>query len=70
MHEPLTLYIKHLADSTNIKCVTLNKHCSGLIGNHFEMPNVSYTYPLAAMLKNMKILRKIFIGLFVLAAFP
>ena len=27
----------------NIRDSTLNKNCSGLIGNHIEMPNVSYT---------------------------
>jgi len=43
-----TRYIKHLADSANIKVITFNKHCSGLIGNRFEMPNVSYTHPLQA----------------------
>jgi len=41
-----TRYIKHLADSADIKGSTLNKHCNGLIGNRFEMPNVSYTHPL------------------------
>ncbi len=46
-HENTTRYIKHLAESTNIKGGTFNKHCNGLIGNSFEMPNVSYTYPCA-----------------------
>ncbi|HRQ31375.1 MAG TPA: hypothetical protein PLU49_14940, partial [Saprospiraceae bacterium] len=41
-----TRYIKHLAESANFKGGTLNKHCNGLIGNRFEMPNVSYTHPL------------------------
>lgn len=45
--EPLTRYIKHLAESANFKGGTFNKHCYGLIGNRFEMPNVSYTNPLA-----------------------
>ena len=42
-HENTTPYIKHLAESTNFKVSTSNKHCNGLIGNRFEMPNVSYT---------------------------
>jgi len=45
-HQPLTRYIKHLAESANFKGGTFNKHCNGLIGNRFEMPNVSYTNPL------------------------
>ena len=45
-HEPVTRYIKHLAESANFKGSTFNKHRNGLIGNHFEMPNVSYTLPL------------------------
>ena len=45
-----TRYIKHLAESANFKVGTLNKHCNGLIGNRFEMPNVSYTNPLGVML--------------------
>jgi hypothetical protein len=44
-HETLTWYIKHLAESANFKGSTFNKHCNGLIGNRFEMPNVSYTHP-------------------------
>ena len=43
----VTRYIKHLAESANFKGSTFNKHCNGLIGNRFEMPNVSYTNPLA-----------------------
>ena len=46
-HENTTRYIKHLAESANFKGGTFNKHRNGLIGNHFEMPNVSYTHPLA-----------------------
>ena len=42
-HQHTTRYIKHLADSANFKGVTFNKHRNGLIGNRFEMPNVSYT---------------------------
>jgi hypothetical protein len=45
-HENTTRYIKHLAESANFKVGTFNKHCNGLIGNRFEMPNVSYTHPL------------------------
>jgi hypothetical protein len=41
-----TLYIKHLAGCANYEAITFNKHCNGLIGNRFEMPNVSYTCPL------------------------
>ena len=44
---PTTLYIKHLADSANFKGITFNKHRNGLIGNRFELPNVSYTFPLS-----------------------
>ncbi len=43
-----TRYIKHLAESANFKGGTLNKLYNGLIGNRFEMPNVSYTHPLGA----------------------
>ena len=48
-HIAVTLYIKHLADSADSKGVISNKHRNGLIGNRFEMPNVSYTYPLAVI---------------------
>ncbi len=51
-HENTTRYIKHLAESANFKGGTLNKHRNGLIGNRFEMPNVSYTHPLAASVKD------------------
>jgi len=50
-HENTTRYIKHLAESANFKGGTFNKHRNGLIGNRFEMPNVSYTNPLAFILK-------------------
>lgn len=49
--QPVTRYIKHLAESANFKGGTFNKHRNGLIGNRFEMPNVSYTHPLWASLK-------------------
>jgi len=45
-NEGTTRYIKHLADSADFKGGTFNKHRNGLIGNRFEMPNVSYTHPL------------------------
>jgi len=35
-----------LAESANFKGGTFNKLCNGLIGNRFEMQNVSYTHPL------------------------
>ena len=44
----VTRYIKHLAESANFKGGTFYKHRNGLIGNRFEMPNVSYTKPLPA----------------------
>lgn len=44
-----TRYIKHLAESANFKGGTFKKLCNGLIGNRFEMPNVSYTHPLYTM---------------------
>ena len=48
-HAGHTRYIKHLADSADFKGGTFNKHRNGLIGNRFEMPNVSYTQPLGAI---------------------
>ena len=45
-HENTTRYIKHLAESANFKGGSFNKYHNGLIGNRFEMPNVSYTHPL------------------------
>jgi len=50
-NETPTRYIKHLADSVDFKSGTFNNRCNCLIGNRFEMPNVSYTHPLAFMLK-------------------
>jgi len=49
--QAVTRYIKHLAESANFKGCTLNEYRNGLIGNRFEMPNVSYTYPLATRRK-------------------
>jgi hypothetical protein len=40
--QPITRYIKHLAESANFKGGTFNKHCNSLIGKRFEIPNVSY----------------------------
>lgn len=48
-NEGTTRYIKHLADSADFKGGTFNKHRNGLIGNRFEMPNVSYTHPLGTI---------------------
>lgn len=41
--QPITMYIKHLADCANFKAVTSNKSCSGLTGLLSETPNASYT---------------------------
>lgn len=46
------MYIKHLAVSANFKGGTFNKHYNGLLGYRFEMPNVSYTHPLALIEPN------------------
>jgi len=50
----VTRYIKHLAESANFKGGTFYKHRNGLIGNRFEMPNVSYTHPLWASIKDLQ----------------
>jgi hypothetical protein len=44
-NETPTRYIKNLAESANFKGGTFIKHYKGLIGNRFELPNVSYTHP-------------------------
>ena len=44
--EPLTSYIKHLAVSGLSSVSARIKSSCNLIGNRFEMPNVSYTQPL------------------------
>ena len=49
-NHPITRYIKHLADSANFKGITFNKHRNDMIGNCFEMPNVSYTCPLGPII--------------------
>ncbi len=51
-HQLPTRYIKHLAESANFNGSTFNKHRNGLIGNRFEMPNVSYTHPLSVSVKS------------------
>lgn len=48
--QQVTRYIKHLADGADFKGDTFNKYCSRLIGNRFEMPNISYTSPLCIIL--------------------
>lgn len=49
-NDPLTTCIKHLAVSGLSSILTRIKSSCNLIGNHFEMPNVSYTQPLPAIL--------------------
>jgi len=41
-HGHTTRYIKHLAESIIFEVSTFNKHCNGLIGNRFEMPNCKW----------------------------
>ncbi len=48
-HGHTTKYIKHLAESANFKVCTFNKNRNGLTGRLSEMPNVSYTWPLATI---------------------
>jgi hypothetical protein len=50
-HQLPTRYIKHLAESAIFEVGTFNKICNSLIGNRFEMPNVSYTHTLATSVK-------------------
>jgi len=52
MPERTTLNTKHLADRVNFKSVTFIKHRNGLIGNRFEIPNVSNTCQLNNNLVN------------------
>jgi len=47
----ITSYIKHLAISGLSSGIARIKICCILTVNCFEMPNVSYTYPLAKMQK-------------------
>jgi len=46
-HQHPTTCIKHLADSGLSSGTARIKSSCNLIGNRFEMPNVSYTQPLA-----------------------
>ena len=46
--QPVTTCIKHLAVSGLSSVTARIKSSCNLIGNRFEMPNVSYTQPLAA----------------------
>ena len=54
--ERLTTCIKHLAVSGLSSVSTRIKSSCNLIGNRFEMPNVSYTQPLAGIVKNLQTL--------------
>ena len=47
-----TSYIKHLAVSGLSSGIARIKSSCNLIGNRFEMPNVSYTQPLCVSLKD------------------
>jgi len=49
-HERTTSYIKHLAISELSSVLARIKSSPNLTGKCFEMPNVSYTYPLANIL--------------------
>jgi hypothetical protein len=46
-NETLTRYIKNWADSAKFKECSSHLTLCGLIGNRSEMPNFSYTHPLA-----------------------
>lgn len=48
-----TSCIKHLAVSDIFKYLISYKKSCNLIGNRFEMPNVSYTHPLPASKMNI-----------------
>lgn len=48
--ERTTSYIKHLAVSALLNFSARIKVCYNLTGKYFEMPNVSYTYPLVAII--------------------
>ena len=52
MHENLTSCIKHLAVIGLSSILARIKSSCNLIGNRFEMPNVSYTQPLGASVEN------------------
>jgi len=49
--QQVTTCIKHLAVSGLSSGIARIKSSCNLIGNRFEMPNVSYTQPLAAILR-------------------
>ena len=49
--ERLTSYIKHLAVSGLSKVSARIKSTCNLTVKYFEMPNVSYTHPLRAMIR-------------------
>jgi len=57
--ERLTTCIKHLADSGLSNISARIKGSCNLIGNRFEMPNVSYTQPLPAILKTTVLKEKV-----------
>ncbi len=52
MHERTTTCIKHLAVSGLSSVSARIKSSCNLTGNRFEMPNVSYTQPLGASVKD------------------
>lgn len=56
--ETLTTCIKHLADSGLSSGTARIKSSCNLIGNRFEMPNVSYTQPLAVIVTNDRATKK------------
>ena len=52
--QQVTTCIKHLADSCLSSGTARIKSSCNLIGNRFEMPNVSYTQPLGVIQKKEK----------------
>ena len=52
-NERPTWYIKYLAESAIFELCTLNKHSNDLKGKYSKMPNISYTYPLCGILKEL-----------------
>ena len=58
-HEGITTCIKHLAFSGLSRGTARIKSSCNLIGNRFEMPNVSYTQPLAEILPEALIKQEI-----------
>ena len=51
-NETLTWYIKNWADSGKLGVCTSHLHLCNLTMNCSELPNFSYTHPLAPILKN------------------